>query len=288
MHWNPVEVNSWTEDIDESRGRREKIWVLEPETSIRWLRKTPVARAPCECAIEHTVLELARACRLVAATSRPAFWTGARNGIVVRSFLNAGDSLDSGANVIRGYAPDVVLDDSPAGHAAHSPALALAALRHRSPALVEPLLCMFLFDAWVGNGDRHSENWSIVSRGGSGVLLAPMYDVSSCFGSGLQDGYELLSAPTDALLVKFVLGCPSGFGDGTGIISMAEVVAQFQMEPEWARVRDLLLPRFVNVNTSSELTGYFNSIGDEWLSSPRKRLVRMLLTRRLAWLEKCT
>ncbi len=38
-----------------------------------------------------------------------------------------------------------------------------------------------LFDAWIGNSDRHHENWAIVQRGAQ-RLLAPTYDHGSSMG----------------------------------------------------------------------------------------------------------
>ena len=45
-----------------------------------------------------------------------------------------------------------------------------------------------LLDAWIGNGDRHHENWGFVVQLANGSLhLAPTYDHASCLGRELQD-----------------------------------------------------------------------------------------------------
>lgn len=45
-----------------------------------------------------------------------------------------------------------------------------------------------LLDAWIGNGDRHHENWGFVIQLPEGVPhLAPTYDHASCLGRELQD-----------------------------------------------------------------------------------------------------
>ena len=43
-----------------------------------------------------------------------------------------------------------------------------------------------VFDAWIGNSDRHHENWAIVNRGGV-RLLAPSYDHASSLGRNEPD-----------------------------------------------------------------------------------------------------
>lgn len=47
-------------------------------------------------------------------------------------------------------------------------------------------------DAWIGNGDRHHENWGVISKKvvSSAIVtiyLAPTYDHASCLGRELSD-----------------------------------------------------------------------------------------------------
>ncbi|MBE7385834.1 MAG: HipA-like protein [Leptolyngbya sp. SIO1E4] len=45
-----------------------------------------------------------------------------------------------------------------------------------------------LLDAWIGNGDRHHENWGFVVQLPGGIpRLAPTYDHAACLGRELQD-----------------------------------------------------------------------------------------------------
>ncbi|WP_008308656.1 Asp-tRNAAsn/Glu-tRNAGln amidotransferase B subunit [Leptolyngbya sp. PCC 6406] len=45
-----------------------------------------------------------------------------------------------------------------------------------------------LLDAWIGNGDRHHENWGFVMPLPGGTpMLAPTYDHAACLGRELQD-----------------------------------------------------------------------------------------------------
>jgi hypothetical protein len=50
--WHVLDVSGWALEGEEKRGRREKVWILDP-TGTRWLRKRPRAsRRPGEIAIE--------------------------------------------------------------------------------------------------------------------------------------------------------------------------------------------------------------------------------------------
>lgn len=57
---------------------------------------------------------------------------------------------------------------------------------------VEVFVGYLLLDAWIGNGDRHHENWGFVryktaSTTAETVHLAPTYDHASCLGRDLSD-----------------------------------------------------------------------------------------------------
>lgn len=94
---------------------------------------------------------------------------------------------------------------------------------------------MIAFDAWIGNADRHQENWGIIEPSGTGQpRLAPMYDPAACLGAELQEGNQLLetSVPPEKL-EQYVVRCPSGFGDGRQRIQLDEVVREIAAWPEW-------------------------------------------------------
>jgi hypothetical protein len=57
---------------------------------------------------------------------------------------------------------------------------------------------MLLFDAWIGNGDRHSANWG-VARKLESERLAPLFDPASCLGVELQPGHAAFSCQPDRL-----------------------------------------------------------------------------------------
>jgi hypothetical protein len=55
---------------------------------------------------------------------------------------------------------------------------------------VEVFLGYLLLDAWIGNTDRHHENWGLLAKSGKASTvyhLAPTYDHASCLGRELLD-----------------------------------------------------------------------------------------------------
>jgi hypothetical protein len=65
-----------------------------------------------------------------------------------------------------------------------------------------------LLDAWIGNGDRHHENWGFVRPQNSqaSIYLAPTYDHASCLGRELSDA-KRQNQPVES----YVNRCESAF-----------------------------------------------------------------------------
>lgn len=52
---------------------------------------------------------------------------------------------------------------------------------------VDVFIGYLLLDAWIGNGDRHHQNWGFVQQISGQLNLAPTYDHASCLGRELSD-----------------------------------------------------------------------------------------------------
>ena len=64
-------------------------------------------------------------------------------------------------------------------------------LNWQAPPKIETAIDTFvgylLLDAWIGNSDRHHENWGFINLDGKSYL-APTYDHASCLGRNELDG----------------------------------------------------------------------------------------------------
>ncbi|OGQ24762.1 MAG: hypothetical protein A2138_20380 [Deltaproteobacteria bacterium RBG_16_71_12] len=281
---------------EENRGLREKRWVRAPDQTI-WLRKRHRPSRPHEPAIEVFALELARACQIEAAQATLASWRdsdgSAAHGVCVLRFLQRGEDLVGGQEVLRSVDPAYNHEDRPT----HTLGRVLAALRHHEAqsehALVEPFCRVLLFDAWIGNGDRHPGNWSLVRRDGS-MRFSPMYDPAASLGAELQPSAKELDEPPRTKpaqildyarrLDRYVTGCPSGFGDGQRLVPLETVVRE--------AVARGLLPCDLLATFSSALRGAAPSLlrtfDEGALPEVRKRFILAILARRLVWLQGIT
>ena len=291
--WEVLDVSGWPELQGEPRGLRAKRWITDPQGRL-WLRKSirawhkvPGGSRPTEPAIEAFTLELARRCGLLVAHGRAAVWqldAAPVRGFASLKFHDDTEQQFTGAELM----PDAATDSPDTRIAATLPRIyeRLAQLEHRGYHLVAPFVRMLVFDAWIGNGDRHLGNWAVLTAGPA-KRFAPMFDTAGCLGTELRDDHRLFSgeAATEDV-VAYAHGCKSGFGDGVSRagISQDEVMQIAHGWPEWKPAYEQLVPRFQEL-LSSEVDGMLAAVPDEWWPVPRRRFARRLLSARAKILE---
>lgn len=298
--WRPVDVTYWADYANESRGhRRPKIWVKDPSGEI-WLRKEPPPPDPSrpttarrsEPAVEVFALELSKRAGIDAAEARPATWLGQR-GVVSRRFHDADEQHHPGAELLGLPEESASTPESRQRRDAAYAAATLDRVRDQlreledkhGVSLIAPFARVLAFDAWLGNGDRHSGNWAIVSSP-RGWRLAPMYDPAACLGVELTDERRELTGTTDEVVRRYAERCGSGFGggaDGRPGISMVELTQKLAKWPEWDATISELLPIFVDLTQKAEML--LTEIPDSWLSAERKRFAARLLAHRVTLLR---
>ncbi len=204
----------------------------------------------------------------------------------MRNFLGRSEALDHGIELLRGH--DAGYPTTPEAKVRSSQTLIRAreALTSLQRPATEDLLLQFvrllLFDAWIGNGDRHGTNWGVI-RSPDSLRLAPVYDPAACLGVELLDRTitKILAQGSEAIR-KYALRCPSGFGNGARLVKMPEVLAELMTWPltgpecqRMIRVFEQLLETVVGP--------WLDPVPVEWLSEQRKDFVFKLLA--FAWVS---
>jgi hypothetical protein len=300
--WFTPDTTSWIKTAEETIGRREKLWVID-SFGASWLRKCAVPDRASELAVEAFTLELAQRCGYEVAFGRCCTWHtedgSVARGFVSRKFHGAAEQQTIGGQLLASVL-ELPADLSPAEVEAQRRALSTIELtrevlraqeKRYHVELIRPFLRMLVFDAWIGNGDRHSANWAILVRSelhGSACRLAPMYDTAGCLLAELIDrtvANRFCAAQEATALCRHIEMCRSGFGDGTkapGILHR-DLLGKLQQWPEW---RDVAVPMISffsnNLPLASEL---LEEIPAEWLSDQRKHLARRLLELRVKMLQ---
>lgn len=286
--WKVEETTPWEVIAFEQRGRREKAWVRPLHDRRNWLRKVPRDSRPYEPAIEALMLRLASLAGLQAADGHVAIWQtedgNAVRGIVVRSFLDVpSETLEPGASWLQRHDRRYDLQSK----WAQTPDLVLEALRAQTtPGLVCDFAHMLVFDAWVGNSDRHQENWGIIRHTDGSRRLAPLYDPAACLGTELQEDHKLMDPKRRTLqgIRKYIARCGSGFGDGVRKLPMSALVAELRRWPEWYENVAQWLADFRQALDT--FVSVLDQVDESWLPAHRKAFVLTLLRERLDWLAQ--
>lgn len=280
-----IDVTSWPKDYDEPRGIREKVWLRSPYDT-GWLRKRPRAGRPYEPAVEIIALRLAARCGVPAAKAEAAVWNlgdEVVRGIVVENFVASGTESQPGSAILA--RADQTYDVGQ--KELHTVDRVFNALGEFDVGTNQPsleFLRMLLFDSWVGNSDRHPENWSMLSEGTGVMRLAPMYDPAACLGVELLDDHKLLNSPTASELSTYAGRCPSGFGDGVKLVPLASVIDSVSKRSEWDTERDDFCEKASNA--FDELPDFLETIPLDWFPEKRRDFVRAILEVRLDMLQE--
>lgn len=168
------------EQQDEVLGTKPKFWFWDPSLGralFKWSDR------PGEDWAEWLASQLAMRLDIDAARVELAEH-GERRGIISSSFLEPGDELFHGNELLSAVVPDY-----PAQQIRRVTSYTVCACLDAVSGIAgarEQLVGYLMFDAFVANTDRHHENWAVVRRG-SAVRLAPTYDHAASFGYNHPD-----------------------------------------------------------------------------------------------------
>lgn len=186
-----VDVSEWELDTTvAATGRRAKEWLIEPRERRYALFKLPRYHS-AEAVAEKLASEIGRAFGIPVVEVELASRSG-RFGVICHKFLEPGESLREGGELI--VARDPGFDRFRAR--VHSFQIVEEVLDAVSPTLISRLIEMLVFDAAIGNSDRHHDNWGVIFGPEREPRLAPAYDHGSSLGSHIdEDKIETLLAP---------------------------------------------------------------------------------------------
>lgn len=236
------------------------------------------------------MLHLARAAGLSAAEGAACQWIEAgqlKRGIVVRSFIDrAREQLASGAELLSRRDANYRAEAKWQHTVQRVREVLVEQESQGARGLILDFAQMLAFDAWIGNGDRHQDNWSVIlPEDGGASRLAPMYDPAACLGTELQEDNVQLDPQrrTAGDLERYLVRCPSGFGNGTVPIRLRQVVDNVREWPEWAANAGSWVAAFDGaLNT---LRASLPSVDPSWLPEHRKIFIATVLELRLQWLK---
>ncbi|WP_437486613.1 hypothetical protein WME75_04050 [Sorangium sp. So ce1014] len=276
-----------TERRDEQLGSKRKFWFRDGPG--RW-SLFKLGRENEDWS-EKVGTELARLLGLPCASVELAECDG-RAGIVSPSFLSNGDRLVHGNELLLHIDPGY----PGAGqyhvrqHTVDAVMGALDEFRAMPWETIEPFIPetfgaqgvfvgYLLLDAWIGNSDRHHENWAVVQRG-SQRFLAPSYDHASSLGRNEQvEKIErrLVGRDSRFTVDLYASKCRSAFYLSQGMTRPMTTRDAFEharsLYPEAARY---WLSRLVDID-DSVVAGVWDRVPGERCSVPHRRFAERIL-----------
>ena len=262
---------------NEYLGTKDKFWFkhenldylykqARPNIGEDWAEK--VAAELCEIlGIPHAEYELAET------------WEGKR-GVASLKFLQekAGEALVNGNELLAAIVPNYNTSAT-YGASQHTIDVVLKALGNESiklppawtaPSTIKTAVDVFagylLLDAWIGNGDRHHENWGVISKkmmpaATETIYLAPTYDHASSLGRELSDVKR-----QKCLVEAYANNCYSAFyrsnGDAKTLRTCEVFTYVAQIYPKAANV---WLDRLESISTA-KIAEIFNCIPSSRIS----------------------
>jgi hypothetical protein len=185
-----IDVSNW-EIFDEGKGYSESYWLINPETRERALFKIPKYNSYYDCYggshwSEKIVSELGKILGFKMPDIDLAIYEQ-KQGCISYRFLEKHESLREGievmsAKVTKNNRENYYLKNI------------LSDLEEYN--LVKDFIKILIFDGFIGQTDRHEENWGLIisERDYEEVKLAPIYDNASSLGR------ELLSHKIEYML----------------------------------------------------------------------------------------
>jgi hypothetical protein len=191
---------AYEESWDENLGSKYKFWFRHPELGPCLYKQNRDNLG--EDWAEKVASELCELIGLPHATYELASREGDR-GVISLNFLPLGGTLVHGNELLASLVPNYPTLQT-YGASQHTIELVLRTIARESinlpldwkpPSGIQSSVDVFvgylLLDAWIGNGDRHHENWGIVRRKIESTpeikYLAPTYDHASSLGRELSD-----------------------------------------------------------------------------------------------------
>jgi len=196
-------------EFSEQMGTKFKFWYSDKDHGLTLFKEGRPGTG--ENWAEKVASELAQLLGLPHASYELAEWRG-RHGVLSPSFVPTGARLIHGNELVLGKVTVATEDDNLRFYQqrSHTSSRVFQFLKVNDDILQPPqgflpfnnvktalgvFVGYLLFDVWIANQDRHSENWGVI-RVNEDVYLAPTYDHGSSLGRQESDERRLMMMTT--------------------------------------------------------------------------------------------
>lgn len=183
------DLSTWRRADDEPLGETDKRWFVDPSTNQRWLYKpNRPKRSQDEGSCEAATSRIAKLLGIPAASVELAQYAETTGCISRNVIVDPTHEMEEAASYLVEFTRN--FDPKDKRSRGHSPATIRALLEQiQGPIGYDPTLSAadwfagyLLFDALIGNTDRHSQNWAVETTQTGEMHLAPSFDHATSLG----------------------------------------------------------------------------------------------------------
>lgn len=190
------EVSYEAEQTQEDMGTKPKFWFEHPEMGKCLFKQARPNTG--EDWSEKIAAELARLLGLPHARQELAVWND-NPGTISPLMMSQDDYLIHGNDILTGIVSNYPREQryNVSEHTLDAVVQAVSDPEVQKPydwqppegieTAIDTFIGYLLLNAWIGNGDRHHENWGFIEAISQGTHLSPTYDHASCLGRELLD-----------------------------------------------------------------------------------------------------
>jgi hypothetical protein len=179
MKYNIIDLSDW-EIVNRGKGFSNSYWMLNTKTRREGLFKRPKHNDYYDCYYgdhwaEKIVAEIGNKLMFSMPEVDLAIYNN-KPGCISYNFLEKDEVLKEGIEILN-------VDVSKDNRSKYILSNIIDALSEYD--LVENFVCLLLFDIFIGQPDRHEENWGIIVSKSKDTRLSPIYDNASSLGRNL-------------------------------------------------------------------------------------------------------
>lgn len=285
-----IDLSSWQRADDEPLGETDKRWFIEPDTATRWLYKpNRPNRSPDEGGCEAATSRIAKLLGIPAASVELAQYLGTTGCLSRNVIVNPAHEMEEAASYLVEFTTN--FDPKDKRSRGHSSSTIRALLKQ----IQGPLGCdaalsaidwfagYLLFDALIGNTDRHSQNWAVETTQSGAMHLAPSFDHATSLGiSNRGDKRDrLLKSPS--LIPNFAVQATAHRFESSKAVSLVDFACSFlaqcspQAQAHWRlRINDFPIATAIEALVSSRMSVPATNLATNIIESNLGRLRQCL------------
>ncbi|MCQ9163910.1 HipA domain-containing protein [Arthrobacter sp. STN4] len=285
-----TDLGSWLRGDDEPLGETDKRWFVEPSTNQRWLYKpNRPKRSQDEGSCEAATSRIANLLSIPAARVELAQYAGTTGCISRNVILDPIHEMEEAASYLVEFTKD--FDPRDKQSRGHSLATIRALLEQiQGPIGYDSTMSAadwfsgyLLFDALIGNTDRHSQNWAVETTQTGEMHLAPSFDHATSLGiSNRGDKRDrLLESPN--LIPDFATQATAHRFESGKTVSLVDFACSFLAEcspraqAHWRnRINDFPAAEAIEALASSRMSLPATSLATNIIQSNLERLRQCL------------